>query len=395
MNAHGRFFGYCATRQRVAPAKFEIRADTARLLRTLLLFDHVTVHSMRLREFPGFISDLGIEPTIEILKSNVLKIFPDSVLFGVPGDKMRRGHPEDSVSIARISGPREISFPQFLADLRSRVNLRTGEYGRSEEAIQSALAPQIRNYGQAAEADTYRDIAADSTGLKTAVAAELRRVHRYAISSEHFNLVMHPVAPAAFMPETNLPQLCRLPAKEIFQFIGIAMTVIAHLNLRIEEMWAHSSITGFDDADLSLFANRLRFLVDRQNTRSPEEEFTRVISLLRFPSIPAGHFDVDKFLRLRTSPDCADFRTWLSQTPDWSDREIADRVNSLHQTASRFYQGIVGQSVRVLASIGIGLFNPIAGAISSAADTFLLDKILRPSGAITFTASDYPSLVQN
>src|SRR5258708_21102268 len=61
VNPHKRLFGYCADRQRVAAAKYEVVARTGQLLRALILFDHVTLHSLRLREFKGLVSDLCIE----------------------------------------------------------------------------------------------------------------------------------------------------------------------------------------------------------------------------------------------------------------------------------------------------------------------------------------------
>jgi hypothetical protein len=79
MDPHKHFFGYCADQRRVAPAKYEVIADTGRLLRTLILFDHVPIHSLRLREFQGFAAGLGFEGAIEVLRSKALRIFPDMI----------------------------------------------------------------------------------------------------------------------------------------------------------------------------------------------------------------------------------------------------------------------------------------------------------------------------
>lgn len=395
MNPHKRLFGYCANRRHIAASKYEVIAETGRLLRTLILFDHFTLHSLRLREFKGFVSDLGIEATLGILNSKALRIFPDFVIFVVPDNGEGHAYRSNAISIARIAGQRQHSLDAYLSDLRQSMANSCPQFDKLEEAIRNAMAPLIHNYGQEAEESTYRDMVANPEALKIAVASQLKRSHRFAIKAKDFDLQMHPVGHAAYRAETNLHQLCRFTEQQVNGEISMAMTALAHLNLRVEEMQAHSSITGFDDDDLSMFENRIRFLLDRHNARDQEAAFQRVISLLSIPQIPTGHFDVESFLALRQSSECAEFRRWLSETADWSDREIVDHIKSLHQAGARFYQGFTGQTFRVLASIGLGIASPLVGPLFTAVDTFLLDKILKPSGAITFIASEYPSLFES
>jgi hypothetical protein len=267
------------------------------------------------------------------------------------------------------------------------------EFETLEGAIRAALAPMIASYGQDAEEDTYRDLAANPEALKVAVAAQLRWRHGFAIRPRDFRLRMSPLRRGVYHADTDLPGLCRLPTPEIDDEITTALAGLAHLNLRIEEMRGHSSITAFDDQDLTMFENRIAFLLDRQNARDQEAAFRRVVSLLDFPEIPVGHFDAEKFLRLREQSECLEFRNWLSASADWSDGEIKDQVGSLRNSIGRFYQNIKGKALRVVGSIGLGIVAPpLVGAAFTVADAFLLDKVLKPAGAITFIASEYPSL---
>ena len=52
-----------------------------------------------------------------------------------------------------------------------------------------------------------------------------------------------------------------------------------------------------------------------------------------------------------------------------------------------------------MVSCGLGLIHPVAlgiglGAGEGLLDFFVLDRLLRPSGAIAFIASGYPSVLQ-
>jgi len=201
--------------------------------------------------------------------------------------------------------------------------------------------------------------------------ARLRQVYGLAITSSDFILVMRDEG-MHLRAETNLAALCRLTDEEVHSAVGMSMAAVAHLNLRLEEMKVHESISGFQADELGL--------------------------LLNLPEVPAsGHLNVDGFLKLRESAECADFREWLSASEEWSDREITDRVKSVRAAFARHYQGLGGKAVRLLVSTGLGvipLVGAAAGLVTSALDTFLLDKILRPSGAISFISSSYPSLFE-
>jgi hypothetical protein len=347
---------------------------------------------MRLREFQTFVQDLGIEAVTTLLRSGALSVFPDFVAFSTGLEFSGVPRPAEHISISRVSGFRQISFPQYMQDLYAHSTLVSADLGQLEAAIRWALAPEIRNYGVISEECTYRDIAANPEALKMAVATYLKRSRGFAIGPSDFELAMHPLERAAYRAETDLPSLCRLPEEDVYSAVGLAMTVLAQLNLRLEEMQAHNSVSGFNDDDLHLFENRIRFLLDRNNAHPTEAAFRRVADLLAIPDVPIGEFDVEKFLTLRASAECIEFRRWLSDTADWSDAEILGHVNGLHQTVARYYQGCKGKVFRVLGSIGIGLLSTAAGAVLSVLDTFILDRVLKPSGAISFIASDYKSL---
>lgn len=376
-----------------------VTGQPGRLLRNLILFDHFTMHTVKLRELPDFMSAFGIESTIDLFKSGALTISPDFVSFAADvsfGDQRPKPY---ELSLGRINSIRRYSVGQNLQDVTELMPTAISAKDRDRlfEAATAAFSDEPPPYGIEAQLQAKNDFLATPIVLKTAVALRLRQVYGLAITANDFILVMRDEG-RHLRAETNLAELCRLTDKEVHSVVGMSMVAVAHLNLRLEEMKMHESVSGFQADELALFEARTRFLLERQNCEATDRQFRRIVSLLNLPEIPtSGQLNVDEFLKLRESADCADFREWLSASEEWSDREITDRVKSVRAAFARYYQGLGGKTVRLLVSTGLGvipLVGTAAGFVISALDTFLLDKILRPSGAISFISSSYPSLFE-
>ena len=355
-----------------------------------------TVH---FREFLDFVADLGVDAVIELLNSRTFSVAPDFVLFAADLRRVSEADdPTDQFHLSTVRSFRTSSVGQSLEKLRRDLELPRGDRERLNEAVLAALTPEPPAYGDDALQQARKDFISGGSMLKVAVALRLRNLYGLAITPNDFSLSLHDEG-RYYRAVTNLATLCRLTDEQVHSVIGMSMAEIAHLNVRVEEMRIYESISGFSDEDLSLFEARLRFLVERQNAAAAEKEFHRVISLLGLPQIPSSkHFDVDRLLKLRNSPECDEFRCWLSETSDWSDQQIIERVKSFRETLGRYYQRTAGKTVRLVVSTGIGMIpgiGPIAGAAIGCLDSFLMDRVLRPSGAISFISSSYPSLARS
>jgi hypothetical protein len=398
LDAHKRLFSYCADQSQPGRRKAQIDGKTGRFLRSLILFDHLTIHSLAFREFPAFIKDLGLDATIDILNSKAVSLFPDFVHFGTGVLRGGEKRKPNRYSISRASSIRGFILPRFLSELRDYVTISPIDYERLGDALTSALNKEPVNYGVDAEKVVRSDLSANSPSVKAAVAARLRERYYFAIRPDHFELKMHEEG-WGYSAETNLNQVCHLSDEEVQDAIDMAICALGQLNLRLEEMQMHSSLTGFDEEDIQMFESRLHYLIERDNPTRQESQFERIVTLLKLPEIPltAERFDVERFLKLRTSPECLEFREWLAHTAEWSDDQILERVSSFRESFARFYSGGVGKALRIMISLGLGFASPAAAAAvlglgQGSLDSFLLDRVLKPSGAIAFIASGYPSV---
>jgi hypothetical protein len=162
-------------------------------------------------------------------------------------------------------------------------------------------------------------------------------------------------------------------------------------------MRQHQALAGFRDEELSIFDRKIDFLVQAVNPLLQEQRMTRVLSILGLPNGPVEGrgIDVDRFIEVRASRECAEFRDWLMDIDLVNDKEIADRVSGLRNRLSNCVHSGFGKSVRFALSTGVGLIpgiGTVIGGVASAIDSFLLDKVLPRSGVTTFLSSLYPSL---
>jgi hypothetical protein len=128
----------------------------------------------------------------------------------------------------------------------------------------------------------------------------------------------------------------------------------------------------------------------------------RVISITGLPDVGTaarqGALDVHRFLEIRESPECEAFRQWLYSVDAQSDEEIAERLRSMRgrlSRLSRLLDGPAGRTVRFAVSTAAG-FAPEVGAAAGlavgAADSFIVDRLLRAPGPTSFLSDLYPSV---
>ena len=393
-----RLFGHCADQSGPGRKNREITGRTGQFLRSLILFDHVTVHTLAFREFPAFVKDLGLDATIAILNSGAVSLFPDFA--GFTGTILRSGETKQTNrhSFGRVNALRQHgTISKYFAELRQYVELSASEFSCLTDAIATVLTPEPIGYGKESEEATRSDLRAGGQQLKLAVNAILRREYHLAIKPADFDFRIHDEGDHSFVHETNLAKLCRMSDLEVDRIVENAIPALATIKLRMEEMQMHSSLTEFDEEDLEFLDSSFSYFVGLTNPGEQQKQFARVTKLLDLPQVPSLGFDVGRFIELRTSPECLEFRSWLAGTSKWSDAEIIDQVKSFRRTFSRFYNAPTGKALRIMISAGLGIIPPLRVGLeltlaASALDWFVVEQFLQPSGAITFIASGYPSV---
>ncbi len=159
-----------------------------------------------------------------------------------------------------------------------------------------------------------------------------------------------------------------------------------------------NAVTALDDESTELMGARINALWQGFDPTEGADSFARLVTLLDLPSFDDGIRDrslnVERFLELRSTDECLNFRAFLHSAGTLSDAELRARATSLRARLGNIVQSAPGRILRFLATAAIGVRAREAsiGVAVGAGDSFLLEKLFPRSGIVTFVGKQYPSL---
>jgi hypothetical protein len=196
--------------------------------------------------------------------------------------------------------------------------------------------------------------------------------------------------------ESNLVRELGLPEQDAHSVIGNALLSLARCNTSLAHMRAYSAVTGMRPDEQRFLDRKLDFLTDFASPDAVIDSYHKIMELVGLPTIATGveswAIDMDRFLEIRASRQCTEFREWLRSASPTDADEAANALNSLWQRAVGRIKSTPGRVIRYAAISGLGLASPPAGIALGALDTFFLDKLLPTSGPSLFLSNDYPSM---
>jgi hypothetical protein len=405
-NIQDKLIAPCAT-VHTQPRSISVSADIPALLNRLLLFGDYYLQSIRLKEFESLVPNLGLENVLLLLDSGALKIDLNPTQFGQTGQTARRLGIRDkeplpllsySFSLIRSSYENDYLLRSVqevhhaLFDVHTRNDLM-----RLEGAILRAVMPIPEEAGGAAILAFDSDLKANSPIFRTALLSRLRLMPNFSAQEADVSLIIRPIDDTDYVVETNLESF-GLTKEEAHKTIESSLLAAGYLNRRIEDMENYNALSGVVDDELFLFGEKLKVLAASASPKHREATFDKVLRTGRFPAFefqpPTKKFDMERFLKIRDSKECKDFRNWLKQAQFYDEREIYLQVRSLRARLGTLLHGTAGKIIRFALTNLAGMTNPVVGWGASALDTFVLDKILPLSGPAMFLDTMYRSLFE-
>jgi hypothetical protein len=372
----------------------EIRGiDLGVLLRRLLLFDVVVVQSVRLLEIPPLIRAFGRAGFMELFQSGILKISCESR--GIITATARDGVPSLPPSHFTFGnfeiGDRVSVLRKNLCGLQGIPGLGNAQRQTLEDTIVAGLARPGPDYNSQLLGQIELDIRNNSPALRIAVARRLTDELGRSVPS--FRIHVEEREYRIFHIVTDLGDVCGFSEKQTHDVLQSSVSAIANLNQRVADMSAYSSIACFEESEAPLLFGKLTGVLAQFNPKPIEGEFERVVAIASLPDfVPGKRLDVEKLLRARESPECAEFRSWLTTLDRASDEQIADMVRGLRRRLGSLVSSGPGKILRLAATTAIGLLGIPLGVAAGTFDSFLIDRILPSSGVVAFLTKTYPSL---
>jgi hypothetical protein len=404
-NIQDRLIAPCA----IVDAQGSVSADIPALLNRLLIFKDYYLQSIRLREFGSLVRNLGLENVILLLDSGALKLDLNPTQFGQSGQTAPQLGIREKPSLPLLS----YSFSLLLSAQRDDYLLRSIQevhrdlcsvLGRKdlmalEGAILRAVMPIPENSGVSALLAFDSDLRANAPMFKKALMSRLRiRPDFGSVEESSVSLIVRPIDDTDFATESNLESL-GLAKEEVHKIVESSLLAVGWLNRRIEDMESYHALSGAIDEELPLFGEKFKFLAASLSPKLKEDTFDKVLRIGRFPSFdfetPTNRFDMQKFLKVRESKECSEFRDWLKHAQFFDEQEIHSQVGSLRARLGTLVHGTKGKLIRLALGTGVGAV-PVLGVPLGFAygvlDTFVLEKVLPLSGPAMFLDVMYGSL---
>ena len=377
----------------------EFAVDTAKLLRYLLLFDRVIIHSSRLREFSILASDLGPTGLSALLKSGTIRVLCHALTTAQVGQSDIGGRntplPNGSYSFRAIStADRKDYLHGCFQNVKTNRELTYKQSIRLKGEIASILVDPVESVRKDTEDQLLSDLRCSVPHFVTALVLELRRDYGISVKPTDLTLDIHEFNERDFRVESNLHTLMTLDEFACHKVTERALLTVGGLNQRMAEMNGYSAMTDFWYRDLSLLDKKLRYLAHI----APEERDRALATVLALPGLPdvaqavsEGRFDIERFLEIRDSEDGREFRRrFRGRGPD-DIALLTDRWEGLRSKLGAWIGTPRGKMVRFLVSTGAGLI-PVAGLAAGAVDSFWLEKWLPRSQPLAFLQHSYRSV---
>jgi len=393
---------------RLLDDKDRIEVSHGSIIRRLLLFDTYILQSWNLSEFAALVRVFGLEGVVLLLRSRALQVYCDCLTIGQAGQtstiRQQEGKPVlplGSYCLVPVGTPDHKAYvsDRLHRNVDSIVGVTFKGKKKLKAAIGEALVPSNRRTANYMIDGLKADLAGNRPSIKAAVALEARKRLGVMITPSDFDLRLHQVAPGDFRSESNLAFQLRLDEAQVHEVVGYALLAVGGVNQRIAEMQTYNALSGFLEDDLPVFEAKLAFLAAALDPASLERGFSRVVSLEHLPDPDlVGEsltLDVEKFLRVRESRECHEFRELLHGLGTVSDEEIREGLDGLRARLGSMLGSRSGRVVRFLVTGGIGAIPVIGtglGAAASLIDTFILEKLFPESGVVTFVNRLYPSI---
>jgi hypothetical protein len=378
------------------------RFDLGSLFLHLLLFDTVIVPSLALLDIAELGRVLGAGRAAELLRSGCVQI-------RAAADAIGSFNLTDSryIKIAHIRAEDpEAGFASYF-DSFAKAGLNGVDCRVLEDAARSCWIVPVAedHWGTDAIADTIRDATGNSQMFLRAVEHEFRLIGRIVkLSPGQMRVEEVESSPGEMRLRYRIQGVNTQLAAKIAREACLA---IANLNGQFHRMRRDQAITSIGDDSAHLMESQLEFIRQTLKPNEPIVQFCRVSNIVGLPSFDAalaeGTIDIERFLDVRQSAECRDFRAFLTRAVAFNDAELSERVKSLRSRLGNFLQrSTAGKALRVLATTAVSLMvetitgalgaSVAAGIAASATDTFVLERLFPSSGVVAFLGKQYPSI---
>ncbi len=374
--------------------------DVRGILEGLILYDRLIINSVRFIELSALLKTFGFQGLLHLIESGALALSFDAISTAQTGQSALEGYkilPKGCYRFDAIQITDPIAYrKECISKAISRI---TGLTQNERDTLASIIDRRTLTHPKGSIEEIVsslnNDLRSQDPSLKIAISEFLLTKLGVILPSEKIKIVVDPLAENEFRIGTNLHQLMKIEEDEIIEAVEQGSLALAGRNQKIAEMRNFNTLVGIRDDEVPILEENFSFLERQLNREGERQTLQRVLAISNFPEFnyeDSLTIDVTKLLDIRYSVECREFRKWLSNCVNASDKEIADQIFSLRSKLGNMIGSTTGKVIRFLANTGIGVFSTPLSVIIGALDSFLLEKIFPLNAPIVFLQQDLRSI---
>jgi len=388
------------------------RIDLASFIIRLLLFDTYIIDSNKLNEIIEIISYFGYGGTKEILNSGAIRIHSEAYAIGQTGQtglgfrgKKKDGSPKELLPLNSFSFDviMHLDKKKIMHDDLQKVHSIKGIKQKEAINLKKLIANNLVWYPEESAKKILHqhldDLRINTPNIKRAILSKAAEILGVPKISKDFSLSIEVDEMDDVHISSDISKILSIDEQTTHNIFGSALLAVGALNKRIETMRVFSAVTGFRENELSIFEDKVEFIINNISPAPVEEKLSRILSWQNFPdlysAITSRKLNIESLLKIRESNECKEFRNWLWSCDSLEVKEMEARLASLSARLSLKLTGTTSKAIRWLATTGAGFIPPIGLALGPTLgflDTFLIEKFLPKSGVLTFLGRMYPSV---
>lgn len=379
------------------PTEFE-EFYLGELVEKLLLFDKIIVNSQRLNEISYLINHFGLDPTLNLLKSQSI-LFHDEIL------RIGSFNIDNAYLIGKCRFEIVTTVPQKHLDANlQRIQESTDLTSSRFKELENYLVPLISNYEDESHVKHFtqfhNDIINNNRTVRQSISNKIRKEKNVTINPDEiiFNIEALSGDHNEYIYDTNIHDFVDITAKIKHNIIINSLLSFDNMNQRFLEMKTYEAISGFREKELNILDEKIKFLLSSVDSEVNQESFRRVFEIADLPdfsNVQPEDIDINELLEIRNSDDLIYFRSWLNEIENSSDEEIREMINSYKIKAGNFLSTKFGKGLVWIISTASDIVAPGLGSSFGIVDSFLLDKVLPNNEAVSFLNNKIPSIFKN
>ena len=378
---------------------------------SILFYDKYYLQSVRLKEVPHILKLVGERGFLELLKANQLSFFVPLHAMGYPSQHRRMGV---QGQLLEVTTPFSFDICLYEIDLKTKgpdgrsflsrilMNVRSqGMKGKQFERLKREIVPHLemsdRDLAEKGRKHMLEDIRNRQSLLELSCSEALSKEAGILIHPDDLDVKVRWEGDHTLRIDSNILDYTKRNLGDTHRIHGQALMAMSKLTQQLVHMQQLSALTGFADPDVNLVRTRFDMLIGYVAKDPYIKECMRVLEITDFPmlSVPPDHLkiDVPMLLKLKDQDEFRAFRDWLRGSVDLDEKQIKDLFGSIKsRILNTLENSVAGRSLRFLAPIVGGFVVPGIDIALSALDTFLLNRVLKPSGIVSFVNNKLPSI---